>query len=456
MAGARVSGRVEKVGGSGFLRSVMASPLRAVVLLELAAIVAFGTLTAARLPVFSPIDEAAHFSYVQYVAEEHRLPVLRADKVSPEVLALQAGLYPETSGVRRPRGLANESYEAFQPPLYYLVAAPVFAITGNYRDKVTLLRLFDLALLLAAAVFMFKLARRAMEEEQLLAFGTGLLVLLTPGVLVRAVTVSTVALELLICCAFLYTLWRADDDGDGRRLALAGVLLGLALLTKLTLVFLVPLLLVVAVRHVRRVRTRATLVAAGLSLLLPLLLLAPWIAFNLHHYGSPTGAAIARDMQKPVIDKEGTGYRVAYLGRDLPVLPDHTALPEEWQLAASLRTATSRIVEALEFIEVAIVGPPLLLLLSAPRWRRSREAAFLLAPVALGVAALAIGSLVSDWPLVVPRYLFAVLPALAIFAALSWRRLLRGERAPLVLSMLCVLVLVGSWGHLAYEFLLSE
>lgn len=107
--------------------------------------------TVLRFPIFAIVDERAHFSYVQVVAEEGRLPFAAGETIPPEVRAIEEGVYPAA-----PRqdpatlGIAGQSYEAFQPPLYYSLAAPVFLLAGDHRDAVTAIRAFDLALLLVA------------------------------------------------------------------------------------------------------------------------------------------------------------------------------------------------------------------------------------------------------------------------------------------------------------------
>lgn len=104
-------------------------------------------MTVARFPVWAPIDEGAHYSYIQEIAQHGRLPVLGKTYTSEAVLAIYhhanlAYFYvnPATQGLR---GL---SYEAFQPPLYYILAAPVFAAVPGYIDKVYAVRAFDLTL----------------------------------------------------------------------------------------------------------------------------------------------------------------------------------------------------------------------------------------------------------------------------------------------------------------------
>jgi hypothetical protein len=229
----------------------------------LAALLVLGATTVARFHVWADVDERAHYSFVQSVAEDRRLPAID-DPVSAEVQAITDGTWPRPSP-RSPEdaGLAGRSYEAFQPPLYYALAAPAFHAVPDHRDKVLALRAFDAGLLLVAVAVLAALARALHPERgaRTAALIGAALVLLWPGVLVRAVTVSNTPLELVLAPALLLALWNAWQGGAARWWWVAGTLLGLALLTKLTLVYLLaPVGLVAASALAGRDRGRA---AAG-------------------------------------------------------------------------------------------------------------------------------------------------------------------------------------------------
>ena len=119
------------------------------------------------------------------------------------------------------------------------------------------LRAFDLALLLVAVWLLWRLSRRVAPAGPLLAFSAALTVLLWPGVLVRAVTISSTALELVLATALLLVLWRLLEQPGRRLLLLAALLLGACLLAKSTLLYLAPLALGVAVADWRRRRDTA-------------------------------------------------------------------------------------------------------------------------------------------------------------------------------------------------------
>jgi 4-amino-4-deoxy-L-arabinose transferase-like glycosyltransferase len=426
---------------------------RVLIAAQLAAIVVFGVLTAVRLPFFSPIDEAGHFDYVRIVAEHHRLPVLGEDKIGYPVLALGRGFDPDARPappVKRPRGLSNESHQAFEPPLYYLLVAPALTVTDDWSHRVKLVRLAGVVILLAAAAVLYLLAGRVSRRAQLPIFSLGLTVLMWPGVILRAATVSNAGLELLMTCVFLYVLWVADEEHSERWLLLSGVTLGLALLTKFTLVALIPLLLLVAVRHLLRARDRRSVLIAVGAVVLPLIVMSPWLIFNVVHYDALTSNSLAKQMQESVVNPGGITYTIGRFANQVPRLFDGL-LPQDWALVA----ATAPLMGlSFDFLRVAIFGLPLLLLVIEPSRVTSRQALLLVGPFVLGFAMVAWVTLVEQWPIGSSRRLYAETPALALFAGFACLKLFRSQRVIVVLALASSLVLVAAWVDLTSKFLL--
>lgn len=380
---------------------------------QLAALVVLSAATVAKFPIWAPIDERAHYAYVQTVAEDGRLPRIH-DLVSAQVQAITDGTWPRPSPTDRARlGLAGRNYEAFQPPLYYVAAVPAFAVVGDHRSKVFALRVFDVVLLAAGAALLFALARRELPRAPLAAFAGGLLVLLWPGVLVRGVTVSNLPLEIVLASALLLALWHAERRGSSRWLVAAGALLGACLLTKLTLAYLALPFAVVLVRRWRHAWRPALLAAA-----LPALLLAPWLASNLVRLGTLTANGGAQSQQEPLVNPGGRPLGGNLLG-DLGALPDGV-LPQEWE--KRLDVAWIRALALLLFAGL-LAGA------IAFAWRRGQTTLHLAAAGAAGALLLATATLfAANWDIFLLRYFYAVLPALGVgVAAAAYARL--GARA---------------------------
>jgi 4-amino-4-deoxy-L-arabinose transferase-like glycosyltransferase len=352
--------------------------------------------------------------------------------------------------VDRPKGLANESYQAFEPPLYYVLVAPVLTLTDDWSQRVRLVRLVGLVFVFAAAAVLYLLAGRVAPRARLPVFSLGLTVLMWPGVILRSVTVSNAALELLMACVFLYAAWVADEDRSERWLLLSGGALGLAVLTKFTLVALTPLLLLVAVRHVLRSRERRSLLVAIAAVALLLVVLSPWLIFNVVHYDALTPNSLGKQLQESVVNPHHVTYTIGRFADQVPRLFE-AILPQEWTLVA----ATAPLMGmAFDFLRVAIFGLPLLLLAVEPRVAKSRQAFLLGGAFVLGFAMVAWVTLVENWPIATSRRLYAETPALALLAGYACLRLFRSERVIELLAATSSLVLVAAWVDLTSRFLL--
>src|SRR5712692_2089927 len=104
----------------------------------LAAYISLGTLYAVHTPAWQVPDEPAHYNYIRAIVEQHALPVLQVGDYDQAYLdKLKAEHFPPALPVTAVR------YEGWQPPLYYLLAAPIFAATGG---SLVAVRLFTLLL----------------------------------------------------------------------------------------------------------------------------------------------------------------------------------------------------------------------------------------------------------------------------------------------------------------------
>lgn len=407
--------------------SLLRRPAAVLAVLQIAAILVTGAVTAVRFHIFAAVDERADVAYVQEVAEHGRLPRLAHDYVSWQVEAIADNTYPRHS-TRDPRrlGLAGLSYEAFQPPLYYALAAPAFLLTGNYRDKVIAVRLFNLLLLIAALAIVAALARSVFAERWLLPYCLALAVLMWPGVIVRSITVSNAALEMPIVALFLLVTWHATVRRKPWLLLAAGAVLGLCVLTKLTWVCLAPLLLapILALLRVRSDR-RAVLVVIG-TLALPLVLLAPWLASNESRYGALTPSGLAKQVQEPYVNPTHKQFGVqTVISRAWQL--ERGVLPQEWwaEYDNSLLGAIMRL------LPILLVLGGIVPMLLRPRLLRSAVALILGAPLPLALATLVGIVVLAAWPSFLPRYAYATAAPFALFVAWGCGAV-SGRRNPLL------------------------
>jgi hypothetical protein len=208
-------------------------------------------------PLFEAPDEPWHYAYVRWLAEGHGLPRLDDD----------------ASGAHQ---------EVAQPPLYYAVAALVsspiadddlpelfwhnpqfgYQAGGTVNDNKNMLihtagerfpwrgaalavrvaRLVSLAFGLLAVGATFGLAREALPEQPLLVMATAGVAAFTPQFLFISGVVSNDSAAAAACTAALWALARIIRRGrTPRRAAVAGLAIGLALLSKTSALLLLPM-----------------------------------------------------------------------------------------------------------------------------------------------------------------------------------------------------------------------
>lgn len=225
-------------------------------------LLAFGLLAlvySLTTPLFEAPDEPWHYAYVRWLAEGHGLPRLDDD----------------ASGAQQ---------EVGQPPLYYAVAAlitrPVsdddlpelfwhnpqfgFQAGGTVNDNknmlihtdrerlpwrgavlaVRLARLVSLAFGLLAVGATYGLAREALPKRPVLVIVATGVVAFTPQFLFISGVVSNDSAAAAICTCALWALARIIHRGaTPRRATAAGLVLGLALLSKTSALLLLPMAL---------------------------------------------------------------------------------------------------------------------------------------------------------------------------------------------------------------------
>lgn len=253
-------------------------------------------LFAITTPAWQNPDEPAHYNYVAFVAMEKRLPVLQMGDYDEAYLQrLKDEKFPAELSIVPVR------YEAHQPPLYYVLAAPVYWLSGG---SLPALRLFS-ALLGAGAIWLLSLCFQTIYPQKpgVVLAATAFVAFLPMHLAILSSLNNDALAELLIAGGLLVLLrWTADRGRPMDRpqfairnsqLFLLGILIGLGFLTKATAYILLPVIvLTLAVsaftrtpNHPMLVRTRRALSSCHLVILSSLLLGTPLWLRNIATYG---------------------------------------------------------------------------------------------------------------------------------------------------------------------------
>lgn len=454
------------VTAPGFLGRRQRCVVAALWLVLLAQCVAFAFIQ----PVWSRVDEAQHFHFVQYIVENKSLPVEGKTFISPLVVdisiksnqwgwrpvgalstpaQLDPGKWitvpPELSDQEREkwvrRNLWYFNYEAMQPPLYYIVNVPLYlALPADPFVKLFGMRL--LAALFASVMLplTYFTAREAFPDSRLVMYGAPVVMLLTQGYALNMSQVSNDALAVPLAALALLLLLRMVGRGlTWKQSLMAGAVIGASLLGKLTTVFLLLVALEALGLMVAygREQLRRVLLHAGLIFTPVALMLAPWLIRNISVYGDATGARAARTLMSSFFSSPLRSLETLRLNELLPTYWfGEPVFPFPFWTYAWVAVGAAMVIAALGLMFYLIEGR-----------RRQVQAVqikimFLLLALVTGTAVnllIPFGSGIGGVP---GRYLYPLLPAGAFLLVFGIDRLLRRERALFVAEALLIWMIV--------------
>lgn len=248
------------------------------------------TLYAVYTPPWQVPDEPAHYNYVRAIAQQGRLPVMEHGDYDQAYLE-------RLTGERFPPELSIEpvTYEDHQPPLYYLLAVPLYLL---FDGALLPLRLFSVGLGLLLLLLVHGVVRELFPTRSSPALvAVGLVALLPQHLAMMAGVENDALAEVLVAGSLWAAVRYVAGRGGGHRFLLGwGSLLGLVLLTKVSAYVALPVALLALAMRARRAGwdARRTAAQAG-RLLLPASLIAlPWLLRNVSLYGWSDPLAMVR------------------------------------------------------------------------------------------------------------------------------------------------------------------
>jgi len=167
---------------------------------------------------------------------------------------------------------------AHRPPLFPLALAGVYASLGRHPGTVGA---FQILLALAATWAIYRVGAR-LTGSRTVGYLAALFTALYPPLVLHDIQVMDTTLFRLLTALLTVTLYRAAKKPGARRILLAGVLAGLAVLTRSAILFFLPLAaLWFAV--CARAGFRGTVRAGLLGTAALLAVLSPWVVRNHVH-----------------------------------------------------------------------------------------------------------------------------------------------------------------------------
>jgi len=200
-------------------------PFLRVLLVAIVVYAAIGILYAVLTPTWQVPDEPAHYNYVRALAEGRGFPVLEPGDYDQAYLeSLKSEGFPPELPVE------SLEYEDHQPPLYYLLAAPVYRLFGGAVLPLRLLSvLFGAGLLVVA----FGTVRMIFPARPELALMAAACIAFIPQHVAMTAGVNNDALGELVVGGTLWALVAYIGGGRDRPWPI-GLLLAAVLLTKTT------------------------------------------------------------------------------------------------------------------------------------------------------------------------------------------------------------------------------
>ena len=262
-------------------------------------------------PPLEGIDEYQHIAVIQFRLEHGRGPIYGTDRV-PESLLPHLRTYPHPDyswkqlkrhGVRRyqhyytldPGSESPEMpilYQAQHPPLYYVLCTPIYGALsriGGILHATYALRILNLLFGFGGLMLLLTPMFHLWKDPRIHLLIT-LVAGMSPMFLPYIARVANDPLALLFCGLAVYHLFpKCDGPGRRRDALLTGIFMGLAVLSKLIGLVLLPAgLLLLAYRWLlRRTSIRETLERMGTLILGFAVVALPFVLWSLHTYEVP-------------------------------------------------------------------------------------------------------------------------------------------------------------------------
>ncbi len=245
-------------------------------------IIAIGFLCRVLFAIFTPTfyapDEQAHFKYIDHIAQNRSLPILTSQVI-----------------------LDKYNCEYIQPPLYYIIMSPLYALSKslghNDTDTVHILRFYSIFLWCITIWMTLRIIERLnISDEFIKTFIIAMMSLLPSYVFISSVINND---NLLYALGSIFIYFFISNRFNILDSIIIGLLLGLTLLTKLNGLGFVVMTVVILVKGLIRPKengVRLTMIIVSLTLASVLFL--PWILRNWNLYGSFTPMNILKKVSQ--------------------------------------------------------------------------------------------------------------------------------------------------------------
>jgi 4-amino-4-deoxy-L-arabinose transferase-like glycosyltransferase len=255
-------------------------------------IIAGYVFTAGLYAVYTPDwqapDEPAHYNYIRQIAETGQIPIIELGDWDQAYLDQLKGSAFDPVLLDR---LPQIQYEDHQPPLYYLLGAPIYTLSNG---NLTALRWYSVSLGIGIVLCAFCVGRVIVPAHPPMALAMAAFIAFLPQHVAILGSVNNDALGWLIADIILLASLMYVQDSRIRPWML-GLMVGVALVTKATAYIMAAVALLAVLLRWRRSSTAPrVLVREAALLLIPALLIGGlWWLRNVDVYGFPDVMGLA-------------------------------------------------------------------------------------------------------------------------------------------------------------------
>jgi 4-amino-4-deoxy-L-arabinose transferase-like glycosyltransferase len=425
-----------------------------ILLIILLVYLALAGLFATRTPAWQAPDEPAHYTYIAQIASG-QLPVIRDGDWNQEALdAYKANQWRDITDAQ----IAAIRYENHQPPLYYALSAPIYALTDG---NLTVLRLVSALWGIVIILCAYGVGRLILPQNSMIGLGAAAFVAFQPMHLHILTSVNNDALGWAIVGIGLVmgVAYVQQMPLFGRPITpfMLGLIVGIGFITKATTYFMAGVLGIALILHwyTHTQRDFRALLRTIAGFLLPALILGGlWWGRNMLVYGVPDFLGL-RAHDAVVIGQPRTDTRIEALGwngylQEFGQVSFHSFWGQFGWMALPLRE--SWYVAIFAGMVAAFIGVGVGLLRGITR--KISLSALVLLGLTVFFSLVAYVYYNSEFQQYQGRYTFTLLIPLGVLFSVgvdSWRRLMLRERWPLVTVMLVGVPLAAFCGYLIWR-----
>ncbi len=480
-------------------------PYRTYLIALLLLFVAKQAFTVVIFPPFTGHDEVVHYAYIRTVADEHRVPVIPdleewriawAERDEPPGDYIPNDLYtyqryvldwccnPDSNPqyAKTPPGGMNLGGEIFpngwqyaanHPPLYYLLMAPIYSAT-DWASPVAqqyVIRAAAIPIGVAIILLTYLIAGLIFPRDRFMLAVAPTFVAFQTQLSYESAMVNNDILLVAMFTLLVYLLVRgvmkSFTPGSA---AVIGLVLGLGLLTKASMLSAAPLVAFAMILGIGITQVKRWVTLGAISGLVAGLVAFPWYLFLYRTYGNLTALEQVKALQ----------YSWTYRGRTPPSIPDllFNADFAKWRWRETWGEFGWRLIHVEGWL-LLVIGIPLLIMTltglgmlvvhTIRRLRRSETVAALARNQVIALWLLVLVGVVAyfamlqfgtTFQLTQARYFFNAVGAVAVIIAFGYRQALPVRFRPagvvaFLVFMVGINVMIYSQYVLPYWYLAS-